>query len=124
MMTSRGYVGVARRGYGNYLQGTAEPFPRVSAPVAEIPSDLRGRKRWHLLRAVICSLRGYKCEACDSTCNLNLHHKTYENFGNESIDELELLCASCHRKRHNEEKMLDVQRARKIRWPKIGFYRA
>jgi 5-methylcytosine-specific restriction endonuclease McrA len=62
----------------------------------------RASKQWKELRKLVYADRGYKCEACGGTNKLHVHHKTYENFGNESIDELELLCSSCHRKRHHD----------------------
>ena len=87
-------------------------------PILKLDKAYRASKRWKDLRTSICSLRGFKCETCGAGGNLHVHHKTYENFGNESIDDLELLCAGCHRRRHIEEKMLDVTHARKMpkRW--------
>ena len=33
---------------------------------------------------------------------LELHHKTYERLGRERIDDLELLCSSCHKEADRE----------------------
>jgi 5-methylcytosine-specific restriction endonuclease McrA len=33
--------------------------------------------------------------------DLNVHHKTYENLGNEKPEDLEVLCVRCHSERHN-----------------------
>lgn len=45
---------------------------------------------------IICSC----CEIPDKT--LNLHHLTYENLGEENLDELSLLCTDCHTELHEE----------------------
>jgi len=43
---------------------------------------------------------GYKCAACKSDKNLNLHHKTYKHLGNEHLKDLILLCSICHKNVH------------------------
>jgi 5-methylcytosine-specific restriction endonuclease McrA len=45
-------------------------------------------------------LKGNKCERCGSTQNLNVHHLSYENVGNEHQKDLILLCKGCHEKEH------------------------
>ena len=42
---------------------------------------------------------GAKCERCDSTSNLLVHHKD-RNRENNDRDNLEILCKSCHQKEH------------------------
>lgn len=44
----------------------------------------------------------YKCELCNSASLLHVHHKTYENRGNERDSDLIVLCESCHAKFHNK----------------------
>ena len=41
-----------------------------------------------------------RCYMCGSTQNIQLHHKTYERVGREPDDDLEPLCAECHKKVH------------------------
>lgn len=43
-----------------------------------------------------------KCQLCGSTKNLNVHHSNYSILGNEfnNLDELTVLCQSCHYKFH------------------------
>jgi hypothetical protein len=49
-------------------------------------------------------LRGKKCERCPSTCDLELHHLTYERFGREQPSDLQILCPVCH-DRADQERM-------------------
>lgn len=44
---------------------------------------------------------GERCEECGSTYSLQIHHKTYVNFGDEDIDDLSVLCKSCHDLKHS-----------------------
>lgn len=34
---------------------------------------------------------------------LDVHHKTYERFGNERMSDLEVLCRTCHEERHGRK---------------------
>ena len=46
-----------------------------------------------------------KCQTCNETKNLHVHHKTYQNRGNEHpnhMDDLIVLCAGCHSKIHDK----------------------
>lgn len=44
------------------------------------------------------------CESCGAKNNLSVHHLTYENIGREKLDDLQVLCSSCHRKAHGKDK--------------------
>jgi hypothetical protein len=43
-----------------------------------------------------------KCQLCNDTKNLHVHHKTYENRGRETFNDVIVLCKDCHRKFHNK----------------------
>lgn len=46
-----------------------------------------------------------KCCMCDYKGNgLHIHHMSYDNIGNENIDDLCFLCSICHNKIHTELK--------------------
>lgn len=46
----------------------------------------------------------FKCAVCDSTENLQAHHKHYKNHGDitKEVDDLVCLCADCHAKIHGK----------------------
>ena len=58
------------------------------------------------------SIRKYKYKAADYHCQkcrcvnkkLHVHHLTYESRGNESMNDLIVLCADCHKKEHTKPK--------------------
>ena len=55
---------------------------------------------WKRIRKEKLREADYQCERCGSAINLNVHHTTYDNLGNENLDDLVVLCASCHAQVH------------------------
>lgn len=39
----------------------------------------------------------YRCQICNSRYSLQVHHRTYEDLGNEDPIDLTVLCNKCHR---------------------------
>lgn len=64
-----------------------------------------GSKQWRTTKQRLLLERGARCQRCGREPPLSLHHKTYERFGRERDDDLELVCEACH-------PIADVQRAR------------
>ncbi len=67
----------------------------------KLPRDL-GIAVWfykNYMVPAVNELKGHKCEECDSTKNLDVHHTDYNQV---NIDTLRLLCRKCHRKIHPE----------------------
>ena len=45
---------------------------------------------------------GYECEECGGRAT-QCHHKTYDNFGDETEDDVEVLCGKCHQEKEEEK---------------------
>lgn len=58
-------------------------------------------ERWRLFRNKIFKERGFQCELCDNRKNLQLHHITYERFGEEHDLDVMILCQDCHKLAHS-----------------------
>ena len=43
---------------------------------------------------------GYRCQGCGSDERLEVHHLTYERFGHERLEDLQVLCHLCHMREH------------------------
>lgn len=58
---------------------------------------------WMARKAAVIRHRGYRCERCgaEPSTGLQLHHRTYERLGHELPEDVELLCADCHREEHD-----------------------
>lgn len=52
---------------------------------------------WFERRALVIERARGRCERCRrTTARFEVHHKTYEHFGSEPLEDLEALCATCH----------------------------
>jgi 5-methylcytosine-specific restriction endonuclease McrA len=58
---------------------------------------------WRKIRFQAFQRDKHKCRHCGSGMNLVCHHITYENLGNESLDDLLTLCKRCHYNVHQED---------------------
>jgi 5-methylcytosine-specific restriction endonuclease McrA len=56
---------------------------------------------WKAKKTRVMQQRGGRCEKCNSSYRIEVHHKTYERIFNERLEDLEVLCFQCHRKEHN-----------------------
>lgn len=58
---------------------------------------------WYVVRKVVLKRDKYKCMACGSEDELNVHHKKYTTkyVWEEPIKNLVTLCRACHKKEHN-----------------------
>ena len=56
---------------------------------------------WKTRRTERAEIDGWKCAICGSDENLNVHHLTYKNIGNENVQtDLVTLCRKCHASLH------------------------
>jgi hypothetical protein len=58
-------------------------------------------EHWKNLRSRFGKRYGFRCYICDSSEDLNLHHKTYKRIGNESLQDMIWLCEYHHHLSHN-----------------------
>jgi len=65
-------------------------------------------KRWKILRKKVLSRDNHNCQFCNSKKNLIVHHITYNNLYNETLDDLITICSKCHMKFHRENKMDNI----------------
>lgn len=57
---------------------------------------------WRLIREKLFAKRGEKCELCGKCWKIQVHHKTYKNVYKEKLEDLQVLCATCHQKTHDK----------------------
>lgn len=54
-------------------------------------------EHWQNVRAQMLKRFGYRCQVCNAkNVSLHVHHRTYENRGDERWGDLIVLCAGCH----------------------------
>ncbi len=69
-------------------------------------------KHWRTKRQEALDYYGSVC-TCGSTSNLQVHHRTYENLGNESMGDLSVLCKTCHEEHHKIESVKRIVRVKR-----------
>lgn len=63
-------------------------------------------ERWKIKKEYALQWADNRCQICNSTENLNVHHRVYGNVGNEKPNDLTVLCKDCHSLFHNPNKRL------------------
>jgi 5-methylcytosine-specific restriction endonuclease McrA len=59
------------------------------------------QEEWQVRRVQALTRAGYKCQTCSNRDTaLDVHHNSYQNYGDERPQDLVVLCRSCHQKIH------------------------
>lgn len=53
-------------------------------------------EHWREQRLGALERAGDRCQVCNGTKRLDVHHRTYERLGNEAPMDLTVLCRGCH----------------------------
>lgn len=78
---------------------------KVAAYIKDMPYyDFLKTPYWKAISESVRYRAGNKCQLCNGTKGLNVHHRTYENHGNElyNMKDLICLCSDCHNKFHDK----------------------
>jgi 5-methylcytosine-specific restriction endonuclease McrA len=85
---------------GDFEATTRRPHELKAVPYdAYLRSPEWQRKRRHALERA-----DHRCEACGNREQLDVHHMTYENRGQELPSDLVVFCRSCHDQWHAGKK--------------------
>ena len=63
--------------------------------------------KWQATRKRLYREYEYRCAMCGSPKNLQVHHITYENIGEEKDEDLTVLCRECHTGLHAGKTFFD-----------------
>lgn len=77
--------------------------------------DYLASDKWREKRQRVLQRDGFKCFACGSDVDLNVHHLTYERIYQERIEDLVTLCRSCHRAYHVVSKLSESNHRELVR---------
>jgi hypothetical protein len=58
---------------------------------------------WKKVRKSALRRAKNRCQLCNKTDGLDVHHRTYENLGKEKPEDVTVLCRECHEKHHNKK---------------------
>lgn len=70
---------------------------------------------WKAISFKVKENAGNRCQVCNSPDNLQAHHRTYANIGNESehLGDLVCLCGGCHQLFHQERHLYRSRKGKK-----------
>lgn len=68
-------------------------------------ADYLKTPEWKDIRGEVLRRARYRCQICNSDYGLHVHHRTYENRGDEDLSDLTALCSDCHRIYHQAGKV-------------------
>ena len=60
---------------------------------------------WRWIRNHVLERDRHRCVLCNSGSDLHIHHRSYEQKGEEHLHDLYTLCGDCHKKHHGSEEM-------------------
>lgn len=89
-----------KRKQGKIYNEFLEVYSKIK-PKEEYQEYLKS-DHWKEIRLKALDRAGNRCQLCSSTDNLNVHHNTYKNRGNEDLKDLVVLCRECHAKFHDK----------------------
>lgn len=73
------------------------PVQPQAAPPSSDNRPRLGDPHWEAVRNARLDLAGHRCEVCNtSSGTLHAHHRTYARQGHELVEDVLILCRSCH----------------------------
>lgn len=69
-------------------------------------------RRWGFTKRRLYKQRPRKCEKCENTQRLHVHHLHYNTLGIERYMDLQILCIGCHHEAH--DKMINDELEKKL----------
>lgn len=75
-------------------------------------------QQWKEKRKFALEFYGYNCGLCGSGHNLEVHHRNYKNLYKESMEDLMLLCETCHRNFHRKKILKNGKESKYMKNPK------
>lgn len=101
-----GCLEIKRQERNKYIEMSnshAENYKKELQHLKQMPySEYLKTDHWQEVRRKSIKRSGFKCQLCNEEGVLNVHHRTYENRGQEGYLDVIVLCADCHGKFHNK----------------------
>ena|SRR3990167_4156035 len=99
--------------------GWKEDDTRIFIPVTEDAEDVQRLKKmpypaylqtshWQTIKEYAKEYAQHRCQVCNSAGLIDVHHRSYENRGEEHYSDVFVLCRSCHELFHKFGKLSTV----------------
>ena len=73
--------------------------------------------QWKQKRQMAFDVYGKVCSLCNSRHDLEIHHRHYKNIFKEQIEDLMVLCESCHKTYHKKQIWKNGKKSKYMRDP-------
>lgn len=73
--------------------------------------------QWREKRKFALEFYGNRCGLCGSRFNLEIHHRSYKNIFKELMEDLMILCETCHKRHHKSQVWKNGKQSRYMRNP-------
>lgn len=88
---------------GRFLLVLADALKQETRPFRKLPyNEYLKTDHWKNIRQQAFTHYGAACCLCNSKRQLNVHHRSYDNLGEEPMSDLIVLCRNCHAKFHDK----------------------
>lgn len=84
--------------YEDLLQAAVEQQVEINSKTSRRYRDYLQSDAWRAKRKKVLKRANHTCEGCLEAKAVEVHHLTYENFGDELLFQLVALCKTCHEK--------------------------
>ncbi len=71
-------------------------------------SEYLKTQEWIRRRQIALKIVEHRCQLCNSSDSLQVHHRTYQRLGCEKMGDLLVLCAECHTLFHERRRLVKV----------------
>ncbi len=101
-MVCEGCTQGLRHCYDEELRAALLAHQARTSELRKMPfEEYRRTPEWRSRRNRVLLRAGNRCELCGTRERLDVHHRTYERYGEEQLGDLIALCRSCHQRFHD-----------------------
>ncbi len=90
-------------------KGKSDEYSSVSLELKQefrlMHEDYLCSNQWQQKRIQVLERAKGKCEVCELNDATDIHHNTYDRFGEEPLEDLEAVCDFCHKVLHGRIKL-------------------
>jgi len=99
------------RRYGNYTHRAERINSRVDRE--QYRNEYLQSEHWKTVRIGALERAGHRCQVCNNSKSLDVHHRTYERLGEELDGDLTVLCRKCHDIFHSNGKVARTKKSKR-----------
>lgn len=96
---------------------TGKSFKKVTPEQRAQYHKYLNSAQWKEKRKFALEFYGNRCGLCGSKYDLEIHHRSYKNIFRELMEDLMILCETCHKRHHRNEVLKNGKKSRYMKDP-------